>query len=268
MIFYFTGTGNSLYAASQVAEAQSDQVISIAKLMDQGKDAYCYELGENELLGFVFPVFAWGPPQMVLEFIKRLEVSGAPYVFSLCTCGGEEGNTSKIIRKALTKRGLILDAAFCVRMPNNYIIGFDVDSKEQEAGKLKAAELLLSEINQAIGKRQKNVNLTIPGRFAAVKTALVNPMFNAFALNTKYFRVDDSCTRCGLCERICPVHTIKVAGDEKLVWGKDCTQCLACIHRCPVHAIQYGKGTKKKGRYHHPDLDRLEKKIREYPTAE
>jgi NAD-dependent dihydropyrimidine dehydrogenase PreA subunit len=55
------------------------------------------------------------------------------------------------------------------------------------------------------------------------------------------------------------VQTIRM-DDGRPVWGKDCTQCLACINRCPVHAIQYGKGTAQRGRYYHPDLNRLEKK--------
>lgn len=261
MIFYFTGTGNSLYAASNIAEAQGDRVFSIAKLMDQHKDAYHYELGEKELLGFVFPVFAWAPPKMVLDFIKKLDITGTPYIFSLCTCGDEEGNTSKVLRKALAKKGLSLDGLFTLRMPNNYILGFDVDPKDLESEKLKVAEQMLLEINKTIRQRRKNVNLTIPGRFPALKTALVNPMFNRFALNTRQFSADDTCTSCGICEQICPVHTIKVEG--KPVWGKACTQCLGCINRCPVHAIQYGKGTARKGRYYHPDLNRLEKQNKE-----
>lgn len=280
MIFYFTGTGNSLYAANHIAESLGDRVFSIAKLMDLRRDVYRYELGENELLGFIFPVYAWGPPQMVLDFIKRLEVTGTgvgtgkagdtgkPYVFSLCTCGDEEGKTSKIMRKALAKRGFDLDGAFSLRMPNNYVVGFDVDSKELEAEKLKSAELLLTEIGKTISKRQKNIDLTIPGRFPAVKTALINPMFNRFAINTKHFYADDSCTHCGICEKICPVHTIKVTDAEKPVWGKACTQCLGCINRCPVHAIQMGKGTARKGRYCHPDLDRLEKRANTDQAAE
>lgn len=259
MIFYFTGTGNSLYAANHIAEAQGERLISIARLMSRKEDVYHFEMGENELLGFVFPVFAWGPPKMVLDFIDKLEVTGKPYVFSLSTCGNDEGTTSKIMRKALDARGLNLDSAFSLQMPNNYVIGFDVDSKELEGEKLKAAELMLSEINNVIGKRQTNVSLTIPGRFPALKSALVNALFNRFALSTKQFSVDDKCTGCGICEKICPVQTIRL-DDGRPVWGKECTQCLACINRCPVHAIQYGKGTARKGRYHHPDLNRLEKK--------
>ncbi len=131
-------------------------------------------------------------------------------------------------------------------MPSNYIIGFDVDPKDVGTEQLKAAELLLSEINKTIGKRQKNVNLTIPGRFPALKTALINPMFNTFAVHTRSFSVDDTCTGCGICEKICPVHTIRISDTGKPVWGKACTQCLGCINRCPAHAIQYGKGTVRK----------------------
>jgi ferredoxin/flavodoxin len=261
MIFYFTGTGNSLYAANHIAEAQGERLVSIARLMSRKEDAYHFEMGEKELLGFAFPVFAWGPPKMVLDFISKLDVSGKPYVFSLSTCGNDEGRTTRIMRKALAARGLNLDSAFSLQMPNNSIVGFDVDPKEVEGEKLKAAELMLSEINKVISKRQTNINLTIPGRFPALKSALVNTLFNRFALSTRHFSADDKCNGCGVCEKVCPVQTIRLDGGRP-AWGKECTQCLACINRCPSHAIQYGKGTAQKGRYHHPDLISLEKKDR------
>jgi ferredoxin len=138
-------------------------------------------------------------------------------------------------------------------------VGFDVEPADAEAEKLKAAELMLSEINKVIEKRQTNVNLTMPGKLPGLKTAVINPLFNTFALSTRSFFADENCTGCGRCERICPVHTIKV--DGRPVWGKACTQCLACIHRCPERAIQFGKGTVKRGRYHHPEIDKLEKLV-------
>jgi ferredoxin len=137
-------------------------------------------------------------------------------------------------------------------MPNNYILGYDVDSEESERVALEVAEKKLVEINEALRLRQSGKNLLIRGKSAALKTALVNPLFNRFAMDTGKFFATDACTRCKICERNCPVHTITVT--DKPAWGKACTQCLACINRCPERAIQYGRGTLDKGRYVHPDL--------------
>lgn len=253
MVFYFSGTGNYFHAAKAIAEAQSEQLISIAKEFDRGDDLFAYTLQENELLGFVYPVYAWGPPKMVRDFIGRLKVTGSqPYTFSVCTCGDEEGHTTQVLQKELDKKGIKLNSAFSIQMPNNYILSADVDSKDMEMKKLENAEVKLEEINVVLIKRKSDVFHLNEGKMPGFKTAIVNPLFNRFARSTKKFYATDECTRCGLCEKICPVHTIKVS--EKPVWGEACTQCLACINRCPVCAIQYGEATLHRSRYVHPEL--------------
>lgn len=253
MIFYFSGTGNSFHIARKISEAQGEELISIASELDRKDAVFEYKFEENGLLGFVFPVHAWGPPKIVTEFISKLRVSGGkPYVFSLSICGDDEGYTTRIMQKSLEKAGLFLDSAFTFIMPNNYIIAFDVDSDEVVSEKLKKAEERLESINSVIKKRQKGVFDLISGRLPGFKSFVLNPLFNRFGKSTKSFYATDECTGCGICEKVCPLHTITV--NDKPVWGKSCTQCLACIHRCPVRAIQYGKSTVRKGRYVHPDI--------------
>ena len=141
MIFYFTGTGNSLFFAKKLAEKLGENLLSIPEEMKHGLPEDGYPVMENETLGFVFPVYAWGPPKMVLEFISKLKMTGSkPFVFSLCTCGDEEGRTTDVLKKALLRRGFSLDSAFSVPMPNNYIIGYDVDSPDLVDAKYKNAE--------------------------------------------------------------------------------------------------------------------------------
>jgi len=253
MIFYFSGTGNSLFAARKTAETQGEQLVSIAGELDRNCTVLEYGFSGNDLLGFVFPVYAWGPPEIVLDFISKIKISGKPYIFSISTCGDDEGYATRILEKALGKKGLSVDSAFTVIMPNNYIIGFDVDDKEAETDKLQKAMARLDSINSVISERRKGVFEIIPGKFPGIKSYIINPLFNRFSRSTEGFYATDECTRCRICEKVCPVHTIKV--NEKPVWGKSCTQCLACIHRCPVSAIQYGVKTVNKGRYVHPDLD-------------
>ena len=239
MIFYFSGTGNSLHVAKVIASAQKQKLASVA--VEYGNlEKVEYTFIKGEMLGFIFPVYAWAPPKMVIEFIKKMNIKGeTPYTFSISTCGGTEGNTTHLVKKALAEKGLKLDSAFTLKMPSNYIIGMDATSPEKEREILQAAEKRIAEINESLAQRLSAEYQLIKGDKPVIKTALVAPLFNTFALSTKQFYVTDACTRCKLCEKVCPVHTITV--NEKPSWGKNCTQCLACLNRCPAHAIQYGE---------------------------
>lgn len=253
MIFFFTGTGNSLHAAKTIADAQKDKLLSIPEEMDKAGNSFTYHFKNNELLGFVFPVYAWAPPKIVLDFINEMKITGGkPFIFSLNTCGEEEGKTTHMLQRALDEKGFTLNSAFSIKMPNNYVVGSDVYPKEREDKILSDADKKLANFNRMIYKRQSDVFQLLPGKLPGLKTAIVNQLFNRFAINTKQFYATDACNKCKICEKHCPVHTIKV--DEKPVWGKACTQCLACINRCPVRAIQFGKATEKRGRFVHPAL--------------
>lgn len=254
MIFYFTGTGNSLYVAREISQYNNDRVISISEEMKKNADSFEYYLDDDEIIGFIYPVYAWAPPKIVLDFIRRVRFHNYKnnYIFSIATCGDEIGNTMSVLEKTLNNRGLKLNSGFSIRMPNTYIIMFDVDSKEMEKEKLLKAEERIGEINRIIEKRESNVFQLEKGAFPTFLTSVINPLFNAFGMNTKKFYATDDCIGCGLCEKVCSSGNIKF--DKKPSWGNQCTKCLACIHRCPAKAIQYGKGTIKKGRYKNPNI--------------
>jgi NAD-dependent dihydropyrimidine dehydrogenase PreA subunit len=255
MIFYFSGTGNSLYAAKTIAEQNKEKLISIASEMNCKEGSFEYTLEDDEAIGFVFPVYAWGPPAMVLDFIKRLKFNNYKdnYTFSVATCGDNIGNTMKVLKAELNKKNLNLNSGFSLQMPNTYIVMFNVDSKELENKKLSAAEETLKNINKIIEERRKGVFEIKKGLFPFVLTGLINPGFNKGGRDTKKFYVSDNCTGCGICEKVCNSQTIEV--DKRPKWGENCTQCLACVHLCPVKAVQFGKGTEKKGRYKNPNVN-------------
>ncbi|MHB9029933.1 MAG: EFR1 family ferrodoxin, partial [Candidatus Latescibacterota bacterium] len=69
----------------------------------------------------------------------------------------------------------------------------------------------------------------------------------------KNFHIDEKCTSCGVCARVCPARNITMTGG-KPVWNHRCEQCLACIQWCPSEAIQYGKKTAAYQRYHNPEV--------------
>ncbi len=67
------------------------------------------------------------------------------------------------------------------------------------------------------------------------------------------FKVSDSCTGCGICAKICPVEDITM-NNNRPTWNRSCEQCFACIQWCPSEAIEFGKMSKGKARYHHPEI--------------
>lgn len=242
MIFYFTGTGNSLYVAQKLAEYTKTQIASIAEIMD-GKRKPEWD----EVTGIVYPIYAWSPPKMVLDFVKKYPIQ-SEYVFSVCTCGDEAGQAMKVLEKRM---GQELNYAASIAMPNNYIVGFDVDSKDIEKAKLAEAEAKIITIAEGINIRKSGIYDVVEGSMPKFKTKIIPPLLNTFASPAKKFYAEDSCIGCGKCEEVCPTKNVHVEG--KPTWGNNCTSCLACIHHCPVKAIQYGKGTRKKGRYVNPN---------------
>lgn len=264
MIFYFSGTGNSLQVAKNIGKQNNEQVISIAAMMNSQDEKFEYSLHDNEMIGFVYPVYAWAPPRMVLDFIQKLKLNNYRdnYTFSVATCGANIGNTMKVFNKKLKEKNLHLDSGFSIAMPSNYIVMGDVDSKPREKKKLLAAEETLKNINSIIEQREKNVFKIEKGSMPGFLTDIINSLFNKSGISTKKFYADNNCTGCGICESVCNCQTIKVHGKPR--WGEECSQCLACINLCPVKAIQYGKGTESKGRYKNPNVTVAELKVKKY----
>ena len=253
MIFYFSGTGNSKWIARQLSKEQKEELVFIPDALRNETLEFC--LQEDEKIGFVFPIYSWAPPEIVLRFIQKLSLKGykGQYLFFVCSCGDDTGLTQQVLTKALKSKRWECHAGFSVTMPNNYVLlpGFDVDSKELERKKLAESIPSLKRVNTLIGRREY-VFSCHEGSMPFIKTRIINPLFNSFQMSPKNFYATDACIGCKRCEKSCPVKNITIVGG-KPVWGKDCTSCLACYHVCPQQAVQYGKRTKRKGQYFNPN---------------
>ena len=256
MIFYFSGCGNSKHVAETIAEGLNDTLIFIPEAARENR--YEYELAEGERLGFVFPVYAWAPPKLVLDFVNKMTVkvgpstnSGTlPYTYFACTCGDECGHTEKIFRKAVEEKSWKLSACFSMKMPETYIgmPGFKLDSDEKAKQKIVEADATLTRnLPRLINKEQ--FSEMILGSAAWLKSYVINGSFNKFATNDKKYLSTDKCIGCGKCVNVCPLQNITLE-DGRPKWHGHCTMCMACYHHCPVNAIQYGKGTVGKGQYY------------------
>ncbi len=243
MIFYFSGTGNSQWVAEELARRLKDKAVLIPKAKKE------YKLGNDEKIGFVFPIYAWSAPKIVFDFINRVRFENVnnPFVFFVCTCHTQTGTIDRIMKKALAKKGLPCQAGFSLRMPNNYLLApfVKTDSEKKKIQLLAQAQVHLDLIAEKIQKK-KNVFQLRRGLGASLLSGIGRPLFEKF-MTVKGFYVTDACNRCGLCAKVCPVGNIRVT--EKPVWGDHCELCQACLNYCPQQAVQYGHYTKNKKRY-------------------
>lgn len=259
MIFYFSGTGNSLYVAKKLSEKLNQPLVSIADAMK--RENFVYELKTAEPIIWVFPIYSWALPKMVTEFIKKVVFNDyhSNYVTAVITCGANIGNAmtqlEQIIGKIRFSNGNLgtLNSGFTVVMPSNYMIMGDVEPPEVQREMLLRVDQRLEVVSTKIENRVSNTFDVEKGRFPHLRTDVIGKFFNKYALDASPFWVQETCIGCEICYKVCNSGTI-VMNEGKPFWNKGCVQCLACINYCPVKAIQYGKKTSQKGRYHHPDI--------------
>lgn len=252
-VFYFTGTGNSLHVAKQLVQNICDsELISVSKVIDTNIEFSC------DKIIIVFPVYFWGLPNIITEFINKIKVPNTTSIYAIATNGGLAGDPHKYIKKILTKTNNILSAGFLVWMPENFILRYPPFPKWLEGFCLKIADKKIVKIIDNIkinktGIYQKsrylfNWFLSMQGEYLA-KQIFINKNIKP----KDYFWANEKCTQCGLCIKICPKNNISL-NKGVLSWGENCELCVSCLHWCPQEAIQMKKVTIKRKRYHHPEI--------------
>jgi len=254
VIFYFSCTGNTLWAAQQIGAATGDTLTDMASVSEA---PIHYRAKAGERIGFCFPVHGWRPPVAVRDFIRRLRVEceGTPYCWVLCTAGDDIGETIEIFAKDLRPAGLTIDSAFSLAMPESYVgLPFmDVDPPARELQKLSQARAdLQGYIDSIICLRRGERHLHL-SRWPRTNSRLLGALFVRCLLSDRPFRVDaERCIRCGRCAKACPVGNILQESHDTPAWQHTgrCLSCFACYHHCPVRAIEYGRRTHGKGQYY------------------
>lgn len=253
LVYYFTGTGNSLAVANGLCSQLGDcELAPIASaLRTPGPIA-----PDADRVGIVSPLYFYGLPSLVAEFSRCLDLARVPYVFAVITMGGAGGAAAlrqleKILNEGPGRRGL--DSGFSVRMPGNYIMMYGAPEKN-------AMEKILADAERQITKIAGKVNEGVREKpswspFAYFVHSLMYPRFLARVHDAdRKFTVDNRCTSCGMCAEVCPVDNIQLV-EGRPAWHHRCEQCMACIQLCPTKAIQAGKKTERRERYRHPKVE-------------
>lgn len=243
-VYYFSGTGNSLHVARSIAGEIGGKTVNMAGLMDQAEVT-----DDSDSIGFVFPVYFSEIPDNVRSFVRKVRLTGKPYVFAVATCGMMPGNALFSLGRELKEKGIELSAGFSLVMPDNAYVKMNfITPPEQRDAMLRASETKLSAIIKHLSVKEKT---GIEGKKSLSAKAMCLAMKTMSRGMHRQFRATDKCTGCGTCKNICPTGNIRVDG-KKVTWGDHCDLCLACFHWCPAQSVQIGGKTENIVRYHHP----------------
>lgn len=247
IIFVFSGTGNSLWAAKEIAKEMGE--CEIATMGSSGK--YSLPSGYDSI-GFVYPTYAGGMPRRVKEFVSHLDLQNNKdaYFFAVATCGRivKAQNVVIQMRNLLKRKGIKLSYGERLDMFSNYVVGYEMRETVREEAEQSALDL--KPIIESIKNHTTNAGTTIPTlrQFESLGFMLIVPNMD------KNFNVSDACTKCGICKKVCPMGNIKQERGSKPCFNHHCEQCLACIQYCPSKAINYKDKTQDRKRYTHPDI--------------
>lgn len=255
-IFYFSGTENSFVVAKDLSKKIHAKLIPVASMIDQDSINT-----DADTIGFVFPIYDFKPPGLIIEFVKKLENINSKYIFAVCTYGIAPLKVIKFFDQLMQSNGGKLSSGFAVKMPHNGL-GSSSFSQAQHEKMFKNWKTKLEEISEYIiaGKEGKletsNIfsSLILSGALIKRIPFLVKLLKQVIMKGWKSlaFISNEKCDGCGICKKICPVDNIDIV-DDKPSWSDHCEGCFACFHWCPKEAIQFGNTNMNIKQYRHPE---------------
>jgi len=233
VMFYFSGTGNSKYVAEQFCENMKAACHSIEEVADFEKIIHA-----EDVIGFCYPVYMSRVPRIMREFVaQHMDALNGKKLIIFCTQLLLSGDGTRAFAALFPKNHINVIYTEHFFMPNNvnnvFILPSTSDKSIQKCtknAKRKLKSVCLNIENGIIKKRgfnplSRGLGL-IQGVFMSQTESLAN----------KSVKVNDDCTKCGICVNICPTRNL-VLENERIKHNHNCTMCYRCMNKCPKMAI-------------------------------
>lgn len=235
MIYYFSGTGNTLLIARKMKEAFENQKYFVTLKKISISEAV--ELEDDCHLGIVVPVAIQSTFPIVWDFIDRLPEGNRRQVFLADTMETFSGGIVGPMKKSLEAKGYRCIGAYEFKMATS----MQTTEKKAEMGKeknkialLKAEKYVQSLINEKTKWKR------IPVLSDAMRS--ISKGRSIWKKTSESIRIDHTlCTKCRMCEKYCPVNAIQLTDQHMKIQHKKCISCMRCVNYCSQNAFTLGE---------------------------
>ena len=224
MVFYFTGTGNSLYAAGQL----EDNPVSIPQIIHSEKLDF-----SAESIGIVAPVYGHEVPSMVCAFMKKATFH-TDYFYMILTYGNRHGGAAELAKQLCEQCSIAVQYINILWMVDNWLPSFDMN-EQRTVDKMVDAQI--AAIRADIYARKVQIAPVTEADRAAHREYLSRVGKLPADVFQHFIKVGDTCVGCGICEKVCPSGSMRVIDGKAVPIPGNCQTCLACVHACPQKAI-------------------------------
>lgn len=239
-IFYFSGTGNTLYAVkkfTQYLEKNFEtKTLSIEEKIDDN------EFYDTDIIFLAYPIYLSDMPRNMKKFIERMPEQNKS-IGTICTQAVFSGDGAYVSHNILEQKGY--SHTWSVQLKAFTNIGLMGLKPPQDYNNNQEVLLKMDEDlkNLANDVYERKTTLQDKGLFKYILGMTQRPFYNMSmkSISNKLWVDDGICTKCGVCVDICPVEAIKLDESIEFIKRQECLGCLRCQNFCPSNAISRSK---------------------------
>lgn len=231
IIYYFSGTGNSMRTAKIIAkEIGGAEIVSVRSSPKE------VEAADADIIGFVCPVYEWDIPGTMKNFIEKLSINPNAYIFMVATYIFILGKSFETVEAILNSKGAQLNYGRALRCVASQCIAYNPFPSEKIM--IPYSEKKAVKIGKEIKRNRRKAYPKMSPVTRRLYPKAITPYMNIEHEYDKGFYTSDACVGCEICSKVCPCRNITF-DNNRPVWNHRCHGCNACVVYCPTKAIQF-----------------------------